>query len=438
MQRGSSLGILSHQWQTWQWLGEEGALGTVIDYKQRGNFTRHQRWDRLRRAELLKQYRALQAHGLSQRQAAQALDVPRTTLQAWRTWQHRLDACPHVVEFFESVPGLAFLQRLVLAFHVVCVEIGAGGIRLVCLLLERTGLNRFVGASFGTQQRINRGVEEAMGAYTREETPRLAQGMTPKDITVTQDETFTGGLCLVAIEPVSNAILLEQTAGARDQETWSELMAGALAHLKCQVIQSTSDEAPGLLAYVANHLGAHHSPDLFHVQHELIKAVAAPMAAKQRAAEKAVTTAEETLQQAQEQAQRGNTALARRGPGRPPKGAPGLEQAKQAVEAAQHQDQRLSQSRETMGQSIRAIGHTYHCVDLDRGHRRNGTLIASDIPHQIDTIRTIAHQEGRSDTCMDRMDKAARVVPQMQATIEFVSTYVRRQVSQLDLPQPES
>ena len=41
-----------------------------------------------------------------------------------------------------------------------------------------------------------------------------------KDITVTQDETFTGGLCLVGMEPVSNYILLEQAAQARDQDTW--------------------------------------------------------------------------------------------------------------------------------------------------------------------------------------------------------------------------
>ncbi len=59
-------------------------------------------------------------------------------------------------------------------------------------------------------------------------------------------------------------------------------MAGALAPLKCNVIQSTSDEAPGLLADVEPHLGGHHSPDLFQVQHELSKAVAAPMAAKQQ------------------------------------------------------------------------------------------------------------------------------------------------------------
>jgi hypothetical protein len=49
-------------------------------------------------------------------------------------------------------------------------------------------------------------------------------------------------------------------------------------------------EAPGRLAYVEHHLGAHHSPDLFHVQHELSKAVSAPMAAKQRAAAKALKT----------------------------------------------------------------------------------------------------------------------------------------------------
>jgi hypothetical protein len=55
---------------------------------------------------------------------------------------------------------------------VVFVEIGACGIRLVSLFLEVTGLNRFVGTSFGSQQRINRGVEEAVVAYRREEAER--------------------------------------------------------------------------------------------------------------------------------------------------------------------------------------------------------------------------------------------------------------------------
>ena len=71
-----------------------------IGDKQQGTVDRHQRWERVPRAELLGQYRTLQAQGLSQRQAAKQLEVPRTTLQAWRAWQDRLDACPQVVEFF--------------------------------------------------------------------------------------------------------------------------------------------------------------------------------------------------------------------------------------------------------------------------------------------------------------------------------------------------
>jgi len=413
-------------------------VSTGIDAQLRGNGDRHQRWERSRRAELLEQYHDLQARGLSQRQAANSLDVPRTTLQAWHAWQDRLDACPQVVAFFESVPGLAFLHRLVLALHVVFVEVGACGIRLVCLLLQITGLNRFVGASYGTQHQVNRHVEEAIVAYKREETLRLAQEMPSKEITATQEETFTGGLCLVAIEPVSNSILLEHTAEARDHDTWNALMADVLALLKCKVIQATSDEAPGLLAYVEQHLGAHHSPDLFHVQHELSKAVAAPMAAKQRAAAKAVTTAAAQLSRVQERIQRVDAPRERRGPGRPPKAVPSLEQAQQEVEATRQEYQRLTGQREKVGQSIRAIGRAYHFVDLDRGVRRNGKLIAHDIQAQIDTLRTIAQQEGLRETCFARIEKAERVVPKMQATIEFVSGYVRQQVRQLDLAPPAS
>ena len=70
--------------------------------------------------------------------------------------------------------------------------------------------------------------------------------------------------------------------------------------------------------------------------------------------------------------------------------------------------------------------------------RRNGKLIAADIQRHIDTIRTIAQHEGLSQTCLERIEKAERVVPKMQATIEFVSGYVRQQVRQLDLAPPVS
>ena len=383
-------------------------------------------------------YSNLSTQGLSQRQAAKVLDVPRSTLQAWRAYHDRLDACPAVVTFFQSVPGLAFLHQLVLALHLVCVEVGACGIRLVCLFLKLTGLNQFVGASYGTQHQVNRHVEEVIVAYRQEESTHLAQEMSPKEMTMTLDETWTGGLCLVGMDPESNYIVLEHAAPARAQDTWHALMAPALAGLNCKVIQATSDEAPGLLAYVAHHLGAHHSPDLFHVQHELSKAVSAPMAAKQRAAAKTLAKAEETLKRVHEHLVNADDESHQRGPGCPPQAAACLKQAAQEVAAARHEHQRLAGQREQVIQRMRAIGHAYHFVDLERGVRRNGKLIASDIQEQIARIRTIAQQEQLSETCLDRITKAERVVPKMQATIEFVSGYVRQQIHQLDLAPPVS
>jgi hypothetical protein len=411
---------------------------TIRQYTPRGSEDRNHRWARRERADLFARDGDLHAQRVSQRQAAKVLDVPRSTLQAWRAYQDRLDACPAVVAFFQSPPGLAFLHRLVLALHLVCTAVGACGMRLVCLFLRITGLNRFVGASYGTQQQVNRHVEEAIVMYRQQESVRLAHEMPSKDITLTQDETLTGGLSLVGIEPVSNDILLEHAAQGRDQDPWNTLMEQALAGLNCRVMQSTSDEAPGLLASVAHHLGAHPSPDVFPVQHALRKAVSGPIATNLRAAHKVAEKAEEKRKPIPESLHDVNDDPATRGPGRPPKETASLEQVEREGEVARHEHQRLAEQRETVTQRMRAIGHASHCVDLERGVRRNGTLIAGDIHEHIDTIRRLAQQEALSETCLDRIEQAARVVPKMQATIEFVSSYVRQQVRQLDLGQPES
>jgi hypothetical protein len=413
-------------------------MGAVIQSQPQRNDPRQAHWDRLERADLFAQYRALRTQGLSERQAAKELKVPRTTLQAWRLWHDRLDICSHVAEFFQSGPGLAFLHRIVIAFHLVCVEVGACGIRLVCLFLHLTGLDRFVAASYGAQQQVNRQVEQAIIAYGQTETPRLAKDMPPKDLTVTQDETFTGGLCLITMDPESNFIILEQLAQARDHTTWNDLMAPALAQLNCRVIQSTSDEAPGLLAYVEHYLEAHHSPDLFHVQHELVKAVTGPMATKERAAHKAVSEATAQLEWLQSDPQSAADEFAKRRTGRAPQDPMSLEQAEHALAAARREHARLAEQRAQVKASIRGIGQAYHFVDLERGVRRNGQLIASDIQEHIAQIRSIAQHEGLSQSGLERIEKAERVVPKMQATIAFVSGYVKQQVAQLDLTLPVS
>jgi hypothetical protein len=111
-------------------------------------------------------------------------------------------------------------------------------------------------------------------------------------------------------------------------------MAPALDPLNVRVIQSTSDEASGLLAYVEPYLETHHSPDLFHVQHELVKAVSGPMATKERAAQKAVTEARDQVERVQTYQHNGVHEPGKRAPGPPPKELVSLEQAEQALEAA--------------------------------------------------------------------------------------------------------
>jgi hypothetical protein len=192
------------------------------------------------------------------------------------------------------------------------------------------------------------------------------------------------------------------------------------------------------LAYVEHYLEAHHSPDLFHGQHELVKAVSGPMAAKERAAQQAISEATEQLERLQTHAIRTDDEPTKRGLGRPPNDPVRLEHAEHALEAACREHARLAAQRAQGKASIRGMGHAYHCVALERGVRRNGQLIASDIQEHIEQIRTVAQREGLSHSCVERIAKAERVVPKMPATIEFVSRYVTPPVTPLDVTPPVS
>jgi hypothetical protein len=99
-------------------------VGPVIPNTQQRNAQGQPRWERCARAALLAQYRELRTQGISERHAAQALKVPRSTRQAWRVWHDTRDICPQVADVFQRGPGLAFFHRLVIACHLVCIEVG--------------------------------------------------------------------------------------------------------------------------------------------------------------------------------------------------------------------------------------------------------------------------------------------------------------------------
>jgi len=162
------------------------------------------------------------------------------------------------------------------------------------------------------------------------------------------------------------------------------------------------------------------------------------MATNQRAADKALAKAEETRKRVHEHLLNAHEEPQQRRPGRPPQVAASLAQVEQDVDTARQEHQRLATQRAQVPQSMRAIGHASHFVDLERGVRRNGTRMAGDLQQHIDPIRTIAQQEGRSERGMERLEKAERVVPPMPATMACVSGHVRQQVRQLDWAPPAS
>ena len=253
--------------------------------------TRKKQWPREEVAEKMEAYAEAYQQIPSQRQVAEELKVPRSTVQHWLKRKDSIDAEPEVVAFFESAVGMAFLHRLVLAAHFVITLLGPSGIRRVCLFLELTGLDQFVAASYGVQQQVSVAMEESVVAFDKEEKKRLATDMKTRQITVCEDETFHPEVCLVAIETVSNFILLEHYADNRKAETWTQAMEEATEGLDVEIVQSTSDEGKGLLCHVQEDLGVHHSPDVFHVQHELVKGSSGALASKKRQAEKTMAKA---------------------------------------------------------------------------------------------------------------------------------------------------
>ena len=112
-----------------------------------------------------------------------------------------------------------------------------------------------------------------------------------KKISTVEDETFHPETCLVAIEPVSNYILLEEYAEGRKADDWTSAFKKATEDLNIEVNQCTSDEARGIISHVTNDLKAHHSPDLFHVQQEVIKGTSIVLESRRKKAEKVLTEA---------------------------------------------------------------------------------------------------------------------------------------------------
>ncbi len=369
--------------------------------------------------------------GLSQRAFAAATKVPRTTLQGWLRAAQHAGVEPEVVAFFESPAGVRFLHRLFHALLFVMTVVGACGLRHVAMVLRLATLDRWIAPSHGALHAALVRLEASVGDWGDAQRAALAPTMPPRTIALCEDETHHPAPCLVAIEPISDFILVEQYARRRDATTWNTAVQDATVGLRVVVEQVTSDLARGIRQHVRLGLHAQHNADIFHVQYDVTRATAAPLAAQQRRAATAwqdAQTVETTVRAAAQAAQDRP-----RGRGRPVDW-----QARSAAAAQEVHDTRAvldeaTTQREAMRQDMRALSASYHPFDLNTGAPRSSQTVAEALHRTFARIRERVQRAGLGARREARVAKAERVVPWLVATIAWVHARIAAHVAALAL-----
>ena len=134
--------------------------------------------------------------------------------RAARYWSAR-PATTALAAFAETPEGVQWLRQVLVAAHWCISEQGGAGVRVVCDFRELSGLSAFIGAAYGTQQAFQAELEQQIVTCASKQRAGLASTMPHRTLSIAEDETWKDGMRLVAIEPVSNFILVEQASDAR-------------------------------------------------------------------------------------------------------------------------------------------------------------------------------------------------------------------------------
>jgi hypothetical protein len=269
-----------------------------------------------------------------------------------------------------------------------------------------------------------------IGKFGDMEEVRLSIMVEGKRITIIEDETFHPQICLVAIEPESNYIILERYAKDRSGATWNEALTGALGNIPVKIIQGTRDEEKGLINHVTKGLNGHHSPDLFHVMYEISKGTSAPLSAAVRKAEK---THENTTNAVDEARNRkaANENLEKRPVGRAPDFDKRISRCREKETKARASLKLAMDNRETVTKERKNIGRTYHPYDPFTGKKQDAPTVGQLLEESFDQIRQASDSLG--DKSKERIEKAWRVTEKMTTTIAFFFGMIESLVNDMNL-----
>ena len=363
---------------------------------------------------------ARQVSPTSAREFAKQQGLAPSTLHGWCCQaQHDPDeSTPAAVsQFFETPEGLRLLHRIMVAALLVVVLMGGGGVRLVRLFLTLCGLHGLVACSDSHLHARVRTLRDTIGTWADGQCVDLAATMSPRAIGLCVDETWTDGMLLVAMDPVSGFLVVEQHAARRDAGTWASALHLGLAGLPVTVEQVTSDEAKGLLTLAHNELGVPHNSDVFHGQNELCRGIFGALRGKLSAAHKAID-------QARSEATKVLTARTAylatpRGPGRPIVWDTRVSVAFEQVGAAQAVHYELGEQQAALRVAIQDLGETICPVDLRTGALQSSEAVQAGLVGIFEKIWQRITDLGLGERTVTAVAKAERLIASWVGSIAW-------------------
>jgi Family of unknown function (DUF6399) len=364
----------------------------------------------------------------SQRQYAKEYDIPRSTLGYWLRRDDPAAADP-VAAFCHSAAGQSFLKGIVLSALCTFSLEGACGIRLLGTFLQRSGLDRFVGASRGALLPLLNALETHLAAFEDQERPALAEGMPAKTITAAVDEHFHAVKpCLVAIEPVSNFILVECYRDRRDADTWKAALLEGTQGMKVEIVLLTSDLARALICCAEKGLQVAHSPDLFHGQRDLLKPLLLPLS--------------RPLQQAQKDLEKAEKRIATLDC---PEGTPQPKQDLLAlIESVRHElaiTTRLEEAKQRLAtavQEVRGVGDDYHPFDRDTGQPVTAAQVGERLTKHLEGIAEVIREANLGERVAQGLNKTRTWVSTLMGCVAWFWSLVDARVEELELSEAQA
>jgi hypothetical protein len=261
-------------------------------------------------------------------------------------------------------------------------------------------------------------LESALIDWRDSQQPILVAQLKAKTITLVPDEHFHAGKpCLVAIEPVSNFVLVECYRDRRDADTWKEAILEGTRGMPVEIIQLTSDLARALLCCAEKGFHSEHCPDLWHGQGDTFASLLLPLNRPVRQAEKDVEKAR----------QHSNTL-------------DDIDKALASVRQEQSITKQLEEARQRQDRLIGAvhgISDDYHPFDRRSGKPVMAEEAGKRLQAHVEEMAFVLAESALSDKTQETLNKARQWVTTLVGCVAWLWGVANALVEELDLSEEQ-